>query len=222
VSDEQVTILVADDDALSRELLRHFLEGPGRTIMEAGDGNEAWKILSGDPPPDVAVLDWMMPGMDGLEICRCTRELKRDIQPYLLLVTVRSQLADVVRGLDAGADDYVTKPWDPAELRARVNVALRVAALQKERLRRIRELEEALEHVRRLQGILPICMYCKKIRSDEQYWQEVEQYISEHSDAMFSHSVCPDCYKKYLEPQLEDLEKDSRTGSDASRAQSDS
>ena len=205
-----VTVLIADDDALSRRLLRNLLDVPGRTVIEAADGNQALEVLLGDDPPDIAVLDWVMPGMDGPDICRVIRRTERVRPVYVLLVTVRTDKTDVVHGLDSGADDYVTKPWNAAELRARVNVAMRVVSLQKELVQRVKELEDALAHVRRLQGILPICMYCKKIRDDEQYWHEVEQYITEHSEAMFSHSVCPDCYRKYLEPQLLEWERKDR------------
>jgi DNA-binding response OmpR family regulator len=113
----------------------------------------------------------------------------------------------VVAGLQAGGDDYVTKPFDREELHARVKVGLRILQLQMNLADRVRELEEALASVKQLQGLLPICSYCKKIRDDQNYWQQVEGYISEHSGAVFSHGICPECYDKFVRPELKKLNK---------------
>ena len=106
--------------------------------------------------------------------------------------------ADSVEGLDAGADDYVTKPFDLEELRARVQVGIRVARLQDHLSDRIAELQDALSRVKQLSGLLPICSYCKRIRSDSNYWEQVESYIAHHSDARFSHGICPPCYENVM------------------------
>src|SRR5262249_57910928 len=100
-----------------------------------------------------------------------------------------------VTGLQSGANDYVTKPFDRAELQARVCVGKSVVELQRSLALRVRELEDALSQVRQLQGLLPICCYCKKIRDDRNYWQQVETYVGDHSAARFSHAICPDCLK---------------------------
>ena len=149
----------------------------------------------------------MMPGMDGVEVCRKVREISTSEPPYLILLTGRDNREDIVDGLKSGANDYVIKPCDVEELQARIGIGRKVVDLQAALAGRIAELQTALAQIKTLQGILPICMYCKKIRDDKQYWQQVESYVSTHSEAQFSHGVCPDCYKKYLQPELDKLKK---------------
>jgi DNA-binding response OmpR family regulator len=151
------------------------------------------------------MLDWMMPGIDGLDICRQVRATMPNAGTYIILLTARGGLENVVRGLEAGADDYITKPFDPRELRARLHVGVRIVQLQRALLERFHELEDALKRVKQLQGLLPICSYCKKIRNDRNYWEQVDAYVASHSEAQFSHGVCPDCYEIHLKPQLERL-----------------
>lgn len=196
-------ILIAEDDPVSRRYLELTLQKWGYEVVVTTNGAEAWQILMSQDTPGVAILDWMMPELDGLEICERVRASPRTAAAYVILLTTRDGLRDTVRGLESGADDYLTKPFDVEELRARVGVAVRVAQLQRSLEDRVRQLEEALTKVRRLQGLLPICSYCKKIRDDRNYWQQVEGYISEHSEAQFSHGICPDCFAKYVKPELE-------------------
>jgi len=147
-----------------------------------------------------------MPGLDGTEVCRKVRADLPLANMYLLLVTARESRGDVIAGLDAGADDYIIKPFDPDELRARVAVGVRVLALQQKLAERVAELQTALSNVKQLRGLLPICSYCKRIRGDDQYWQQVEGYIAEHSDAQFSHGICPSCYES-ISAQLDEVSK---------------
>jgi phosphoserine phosphatase RsbU/P len=196
-------LVVADDDPVTRRLLEGLLSKLGFQVVLAKDGIEALAILTGEDPPPLAILDWMMPGMTGIDICRKLRHRASSGPTYVLIVTSREQTEDLVAALDAGADDYVTKPFQVEELKARVGVGLRVATLQRRLADRVTELEHALAHVTRLQGLLPICMYCKKIRNDQNYWTQVETYVSDHSGARFSHSICPDCRVKHIEPELE-------------------
>src|SRR5437879_9861263 len=139
------------------------------------------------PHPTLAVLDWMMPQLDGPEVCRRVRQQLPLANMYLVLLTAREGRGDLVMGLDAGADDYSIKPFDAEELRARVPVGVRVLALQERLAERVAELQTALANVKQLRGLLPICSYCKRIQGDDQYWQKLEAYIAEHSDAQFSH-----------------------------------
>jgi len=197
-----VKILIAEDDRVSRRLLEARLQKDGHEVMLAEDGTQAWAALEKEPTIPLAILDWMMPGLTGPEICQKLRRLQTEQPTYLILLTSRDTRDDVVAGLNAGANDYVTKPFDFDELRARVQVGERVVQLQKTLTERVKELEEALANVKTLQGLLPICLYCKKIRDDRNYWQQLDRYVSEHSEARFSHGICPDCYESVVKPEL--------------------
>jgi sigma-B regulation protein RsbU (phosphoserine phosphatase) len=186
-------ILIADDDTVSRTILERTLRGWGHEVVTVPDGLLAWKVLCEDEAPRVAILDWMMPGLEGPEVCRRVRELVRPIPTYLILLTSKDATGDVVAGLESGADDYVTKPFDRAELQSRIKVGERMIALQQRLADRVRELEESLIRVKQLQGLLPICAWCKNVRNDGNYWQSVEVYIAEHADVRFTHGICPPC-----------------------------
>jgi DNA-binding response OmpR family regulator len=187
-------ILIADDDRISRSFLAHSLGGWGYEVIEAADGSAAWPVLEAADAPPLAILDWMMPGREGTEICKMAREREAPIPTYIILLTARSEKEDIVTGLAAGADDYLTKPFDAAELRARLQVGVRLISLQQRLKSKVSELEDALAHVKQLRGLLPMCAWCKKIRNDSNYWQQLEVYISENSEASFSHGICPQCY----------------------------
>ena len=200
-------ILVAEDSSVSRFLLETSLKKWGHEPVTTVDGTAAWEALQRDDAPALAILDWMMPGMDGVEVCRRARA-RKDARPlYIILLTARTDRQDTVDGLGAGADDFVTKPFDAAELRARVSVGVRVVELQGELAARIADLERALARVDQLHGILPICSYCKKVRNDSDSWQQVEAYVSAHSAVRFSHGVCPECVKTVLQPELDELRR---------------
>jgi DNA-binding response OmpR family regulator len=194
-------ILIAEDDAVSRCFLEAALSKWDYEVISTCDGTQAWEAFQREIPP-IAILDWMMPGLDGGELCRRIRSLETPFAPYLILLTAKSEKEDVVAGLEAGADDYITKPFNRQELRARLEVGLRIGELQKNLAARIEELESALSRVKQLQGLLPICSYCKKIRSDHDYWEQVDTYITKHSEVLFSHSICPACYDSVVETQL--------------------
>jgi DNA-binding response OmpR family regulator len=200
-------ILIAEDDAISRRVLKARLINWGYEVIESRDGKEAWTAIQQQPSPLLAVLDVMMPGMSGFEVCEATRKREHDIPPYLILLTTKNRREDVRTGFAAGADDYLTKPFDPDELLARVRVGARMLALQNRLSEKVRQLEDALGQVKHLQGILPICGYCKKIRDDRNYWQRVENYITDHSEAQFSHSICPDCYETVVVAQVDKLRR---------------
>jgi len=195
-------ILIAEDDLVSRRVLETTLIKGGHEVVVTCDGAEAWEALRREDAPSLVVLDWMMPGLDGVEVCQRIRQMGSPTPPYILLLTAKVNKADIVLGLNAGADDYITKPFDRYELHARIHVGARVVQLRKRLAERVKELEDAFAQIKQLQGILPICSYCKNIRDDRNYWQRVENYISEHSEAKFSHSICPDCYESVVQSQL--------------------
>jgi phosphoserine phosphatase RsbU/P len=190
--------LIADDDRIAMEILAHALQRMNIDVAVANDGGAAWDLLTAGDGPSLAIIDWMMPTVDGPELCRRIRQDAARAHMYVILLTGRDDRKDVVAGLDAGADDYIVKPFDPDELRARVQVGIRVLTLQERLADRVAELQDALTRVKRLQGLLPICSYCKRIRGDDQYWQQVDAYIVEHTDAQFTHGICPPCSKKLL------------------------
>jgi len=190
-------ILIAEDDITSRALLKHMLAEWGYEVVVTKDGDEAWEALRAEDAPKLAILDRIMPGKDGIELCRKVRQLDVPNPTYIILLTIRSSKKDIVAGLEAGANDYIGKPYDTEELRVRVKVGERVTALQSALAEQVHSLREALAHVKTLQGILPICMHCHKIRNDQQSWERLEKYIAKHSDAEFSHGLCPECLEKY-------------------------
>lgn len=198
-------LLIAEDDITSQLILKSMLAKAGYKPTAVSDGLSAYEILRRPDAPKLAVLDWMMPGMDGVEVCRKIRELPSDTPPYLILLTSRTHKEDIIRGLQAGANDYIVKPYNAEELQVRIGVGWKVVELQASLAGRIVELQEALAQIKSLRGLLPICMYCKKIRDDKQYWQQLEGYISEHSEAQFSHGICPDCYRKHVQPEMDKL-----------------
>jgi sigma-B regulation protein RsbU (phosphoserine phosphatase) len=191
-------ILIAEDDIVSRRLLGSALTKWGYDVLSCSDGAEANRMLQRDDAPRLAILDWMMPGIDGVRVCQEVRQRPQLKPIYIILLTARGRSEDIVAGLEAGADDYVTKPFYPEELQARLQAGLRIVDLQSSLADRVCELESALSRLKQLQGLLPICSYCKKVRDDKNYWLQIESYVSEHSEAQFSQSPCPNCSEKVM------------------------
>jgi phosphoserine phosphatase RsbU/P len=189
-------ILVADDDRVGLTILTRAVQLLGHEVVTARDGQDAWLKLDEATPPSIAIVDWMMPGMTGVELCRRIREDEARSPLYVIMLTARSDRADLVTGIEAGADDYITKPFDPDELRVRLNVGVRIVGLQQRLAARVVELQQALVQVKQLSGLLPICSYCKRIRNDANYWEQIETFVSQNSEAEFSHGICPGCLEK--------------------------
>ena len=197
-------ILIADDDITSRTVLSAVLQKSGHEVVEARDGGEALAALDRDGAPRIAILDWMMPGIDGVEVCRRLRARATARPPYLIMLTTRGGKTDISAGLRAGADDYLTKPFNAVELVARVEVGCRFVTLADRLADKVKELQAALVQIRTLSGIVPICSSCKRIRDDAGYWRQVEAYVSAHSEAKFTHGICPECMAKLYPEYLTD------------------
>jgi phosphoserine phosphatase RsbU/P len=194
-------ILVAEDDAVTRRLLEATLGKFGWEVITAEDGEVAWRILTsfkGKDLPELVLLDWMMPQLEGPALCRRLRETPGFELTYVILLTSKTEKEDLSTGLASGANDYIVKPFHPVELEARVRVGERMIKLQTNLAARVKELEDALADVKRLQGLLPICAYCKKVRNETDYWQQVDSYLAAHTDVTLTHGVCPDCYDRVM------------------------
>ena len=179
-----MNILIAEDDATSRIVLSATLKKLGHEVTAATDGAQTWTLFEKGNVP-VLISDMVMPSVNGLELCRRIRAANRPKYTYIILLTSVGGKSGYLVGMRAGADDFINKPFDEEQLAARLVVAERILNLQSQ--------------VNQLSGLLPICCVCKKVRDDQNYWQQVESYIAKRTDARFSHGYCPDCFKKTLQ-----------------------
>ena len=197
-------ILIADDDPSSLATLAAILEKGGDEVAVARGGAEALEALQQPDAPRLAILDWIMPGIDGVEVIRRVRAIETDQPPHIIILTAKDDKANIIEGLNSGADDYLSKPYDLGELRARIDVGRRMVELRARLAEHVRGLQQALSEVQTLRGIIPICANCKRIRDDQGFWTQVETYVSEHSEAGFTHGICPECMKKHYGSQGRD------------------
>lgn len=203
-------VLVVDDNDLNREAVADLINMClGCDIYQAANGQEALLLLE-RVPPDLVLLDINMPGMDGYAVCRAIRSSSATGEVPVIFLTGQRDAEFIVKGFEAGGTDYLLKPYESRELVARTRVHLELKLQRDELKKRNSELEAAIARVKRLEGIIPICMYCKKIRNDDTMWQRFEQYIEEHSDAYFSHGVCPDCFDEQCATLRDDQEDDNQ------------
>jgi DNA-binding response OmpR family regulator len=183
-------ILIAEDEGVSRVVLSTKLKELGHEVLEAQDGSEAWSRFQ-EEHPRIVITDWMMPGMDGGELSTLIRKELDLPYTYIIVLTSLSGKGSYLEAMDAGADDFLTKPVDMDELTARLRVAERVLALQTE--------------VDLMQRLLPVCMYCKRIRNKDAPWEEdsswtdLESYVAETTEVQFSHGICKECYERQME-----------------------
>jgi len=201
----EALVVIVDDVHENVRTLHHCLKDDGYAFAIARDAAELFRLLE-LRRPTLVLLDVMLPDLDGFSVAEQLRRDERFADLPIIFVTARSEADDRLRGFGTGGVDYVTKPFDAVEVRARVrvHVALRRALEEQQRLNR--ELREALDRVRTLEGIIPICSSCKKVRTDDGYWTQVEQYLSQHTKAMFTHSLCPTCAQQYFPPDIVDDE----------------
>jgi PleD family two-component response regulator len=196
-------ILIVDDIPENISSLAIALESEGYDIKTAAGGEQALQIVHHDSP-DLILLDIRMNGIDGFETCLTLKksDATRDIP--VIFLTVSKETEAVVRGFTCGGVDYIAKPFRQEEVCARVRTHLYLRALVKEKEKLIGELQEALAKVKTLSGLLPICSSCKKIRDDKGYWNQIESYIRERSEADFTHGICPKCAKMLYPGLLKD------------------
>jgi len=195
-----VRILIAEDDHATQRRLAGLATSWGYDVAVTSDGNDALAALTSAGPPPLAILNWMLPGVDGPEICRRVRAAARPTYCYIIMLTARSDRSDIINGLESGADEYLLKPFNAGELRARLHAGERIVNLEAALAAHAAKLQAALDNIQRLQGLLPICAYCKSIRDDSDYWHRVEHYFTTHTGVRFTHGVCPSCLAKLSEP----------------------
>ena len=191
-------VLVVDDDAIMRLLVEKTVRQFGHDVTVADSGAEAWTHLQ-NKPADLVLSDWVMADVDGLELCRRIRaDLSREYT-YVILLTSLSARTHYLAAIEAGVDDFLTKPFDSELLAARLRVAERILGLR--------------HHVQRLETLLPICMYCKKIRDAKESWVGVETYLKQQTARELTHGICPHCYENVARPAIararEELRRDA-------------
>jgi sigma-B regulation protein RsbU (phosphoserine phosphatase) len=190
-----MNILIAEDEKVSRRLLEKFLTDIGHRVESVSNGSEAWEQYS-RKPVRVVVSDWKMPGMDGLDLCRKIRAAGREEYTYFILLSSVTRTVDnFMQAARAGVDDFLSKPLNHDEIWMRLRVAERILSYTKQ--------------IQQLESILPICAYCKKIRNDGDYWEQLESYMNEHAGLDFSHSICPDCYDEHVVPEIEVMKREN-------------
>ena len=178
-------VLIAEDDSVSRTILKKAVETFGHECLTAEDGDGAWKIFQSTPEVDVVISDWMMPDLDGLELCGKIRARPRtDYTYFILLTAIHTGRDNLRKAMSSGVDDFLTKPLDREAIMMRLRVAERIV--------------EFTHQIRQLKELIPICMYCKKVRDDSNYWQAVESYIAHYTGSSFSHGICPECFEKHV------------------------
>lgn len=201
---ENIKILILDDDPDVLFATSRIVKSEGYQVFNASTGSEC-KELAKKEHPDLILMDVVLPDIPGTELCK---QIKRDPELKDIFVVMISGIKTAsdnqADGLDVGADGYIARPISNRELKARVHAMVRILSAERERDRLILELKEALSRIKTLEGIIPICMYCHKIRDSTDTWQKLEAYISKHSDAQFSHSICPDCMQEHYPEALED------------------
>ncbi len=199
-------ILIVDDTPANLRLLFDLLVDQGYRVRIALNGRLAL-MNARTTLPDLILLDIDMPGLSGYEVCEQLKADPRTRDIPIIFISALDQTKNKVKAFAFGGVDYVTKPFWLDEVLARIETHLKLRELSEQLTQRVCELEEALTKVKKLEGLLPICSYCKRVRDDQDYWQQVESYIVARSEARFSHAICPDCYAEHITPQLETLRR---------------
>ena len=214
---EKANILIIDDDILSLELMKKILYKAGfNNIRTAANGKEGVELILQELP-DLILLDYLLPDMDGFDVCKILKqnESTQDIPVFIITGASVDYDTTMEDAFKTGASEYFTKPVRLTDFLPRMRTALKSKKLldqvrheitlrekaEQEQSKLIGELQHALDSIKALKGLLPICSSCKKIRDDDGYWQNVEKYIREHSEAQFTHGICPECAQR-LYPEV--------------------
>ena len=185
-------VLIVDDVPENLTVLKQMLEEQNYRVRPAINGEIALRAVNSSPP-EIILLDIRMPEMDGYEFCRRLKSVEKTRSIPVIFISALDELNDKVKAFSLGAVDYIAKPLQEEEVIARVKTHLTIRRLQQSLEEKNNNLQKAMGEIKALQGIIPICAWCKKIRDDEGFWKQVEVYFTERSDVMFSHGVCPDC-----------------------------
>lgn len=188
-------ILIVDDTAENLSILRQILAEQGYQVRPALSGEIALKAVQANPP-DLILLDIIMPEMDGYEVCRKLKADEKLSHIPIIFISALGELEDKMKAFSEGGVDYITKPFQAEEVLARVNTHLSLHFIQTSLKKKNIDLQNALDEVKQLRGFLPICTSCKSIRDDQGYWESIDIYISNHSDAICTDSLCPVCEAK--------------------------
>jgi DNA-binding response OmpR family regulator len=193
--DKSISILVVDDDRDILAATARLLQNGGFPVFQAEGGEEALVAVRHNRP-DLVLLDVNLPDVSGVEVCRRIKDDAELKQTFVVLLSGSMISSDnQSEGLEIGADGYIARPIANRELLARIQAFARIIRVERERDQLIAQLRQALAEIKKLSGFLPICAQCKKIRTDSGYWQQIEEYLLEHSEAQFSHGICPECEK---------------------------
>ncbi len=194
-------ILIVDDTPENLTVLRQMLAEHNYMVRPALNGEIAIKAVN-TSSPDLILLDIRMPGMDGYEVCKQLKSEEKTRRIPVIFISALNELDDKIKAFSLGGVDYITKPFQAEEVLARVKTHLTLRSLQKSLEDKNAQLQKALDEIKTLRGILPLCSFCKKIRDDKGYWEQVDVYIHKHSQADISHSICPDCAREHY-PDLD-------------------
>jgi len=191
----QVNVLIVDDDPATRLYLTKLMEKWGYKCFVASDGLMAQEVLL-TQTVEIAIIDWMMPRVDGIELIRFIRHSKKLDYIYCILLTTRATRQDYLLGMEAGADDYLTKPFLENDLQVRLLVGKRIMSYQKQLRLYSQQLQNALNDLHTLQGFIHMCSYCNSVYTPQEKWLDVSEFLHRRANITVSHGVCPSCLPK--------------------------
>lgn len=193
---DEIKVLIVDDDPDVLFATSRVAASENCNVLTASNGQECLGMVKRHLP-DLVLLDVVLPDKDGYEVCN---EIKSDPDlagiHVIMISGMKTSPDEKVNGLDTGADDFIARPISNRELKAKINAMTRILTAERERDRLVLRLQEALDEIKQIKGLIPICSHCKKIRDDKGFWNQIEAFVEENSKAEFSHGICPDCARE--------------------------